>query len=653
MPTQHDITSAAPRLAASPFARVRPSVNSGRTRITSGFLAERMRTNRETSLLYGLQQLESGGNLHNLEVAAGDATGYHPTLTLDADVHKWLEAVGWELGRESSGELHAAKEKVLDLLLRVQEEDGYLNSWFQAVEPDRKLTDLTRGCELYCAGHLIEAGVVLSRTLGDKRLLDASCRFADLLVAEFGEGGRAEIDGHEEVELALVELYRETGEQRYLDLAERFIDERGHGLVGPGVFGPRYYQDHEPVREAETITGHAVRAMYLATGAADVYLEKGDPELLTALARQWDSMVSTKMYLTGGLGSRERDEAIGEPYELSPDRAYCETCAAAGLIFWNWKMLQATGDPRYADLLERTLYNAFLAGVSIDGRAYFYANPLEVRADHEAPHESEWSGETPWYISPAPEQATSHRRPWFRCACCPPNVMRVLSSLEQYIATSDDSGLQIQQFASGTIDAELDGRPVAADVQTDYPWNGTVTVTVTETTEAAWTLSLRIPGWAEGATVQVDEDAAAADPGYWSATREWKVGDTIRLELPLIPRATAPMPRASAVYGTVAIERGPLVYCVEQADNGDVDLGDIRVAAVPELADGEGPELVPGLVAVSVGAGVVTAPQAGAFAYRPADGVRRTETPTTLTAIPYFAWANRGGNAMRVWLPTE
>ena len=299
MPAKHDTSSASPRLVGSPFGRVRPTVNSGRTRIESGFLAERIRTNRETSLLYGLQQLEAGGNIHNLEVAAGDATGYHPTLTLDADVHKWVEAVGWELGREPSGELSAALERVLDLLLRVQEEDGYLNSWFQAVEPDRKLTDLTRGCELYCAGHLIEAGVVLSRKLGDERLLDASRRFADLLVVEFGAGGRAEIDGHEEVELALVELYRETGEQRYLDLAERFVDERGHGLVGPGVFGPRYYQDHQPVREADTITGHAVRAMYLATGAADVYLEKGDPELLSALERQWDALVDSSAVVLG------------------------------------------------------------------------------------------------------------------------------------------------------------------------------------------------------------------------------------------------------------------------------------------------------------------------------------------------------------------
>lgn len=652
-----EVASQRARKRNSPFAKHRPAIDSGRTTIDGGFLFGRMQVNRQESLLYGLEQLELGGNIHNLRVAAGEAESYHPTLTLDADIHKWVEAVGWELGRAPSPDLSRALESVLELLLKTQDADGYLNSWFQAVEPERKLTDLTRGCEMYCAGHLIEAGVVLSRVTGDPRLLDAAVRFADLLDREFGPEGRAAIDGHEEVELALVELYRETGESRYLELAARFIDERGLGLVGPGVFGPRYYQDHEPVRDATTITGHAVRAMYLNTGAADVYLEKGDPTLLEALERQWDAMVSTKMYLTGGLGSRERDEAIGEPYELSPDRAYCETCAAAGLIFWNWKMLQATGNARYGDLLERALYNAFLAGVSIDGRSYFYANPLEVRDDHEAPHESEWSGETPWYISPAPEQATSHRRPWFRCACCPPNVMRVLSSLEQYVATTTATGLQVHQYATSSIAAETDGGKVGVRVETDYPWDGTVVLTVTETNDTPWELSLRVPGWAGGATVTLDGEVREAEPGYWRESRMWSEGDTVVLVLPVEPRATAPMPRASAIYGSLAIERGPLVYCVEQADNPGVHLADLRVPGVPHLADATGPALVPGLIAVTTEARVDAAPQAAAFAYRtlkdaPSTALGESE-PVRLTAIPYFAWANRGGNAMRVWVPTD
>lgn len=635
----------------SPFAVMSPAIDFGRSAITGGFLKRRLDTNREVSLLYGLEQLEAGGNVNNLRVAAGRADAYRPTLTLDADVYKWLEAMGWELGRAPDPRLQPALESMIELVLEAQESDGYLNSWFQVGEPNRKLTDLTRGCEMYCAGHFIQAGVAVARALGDRRLLDAAVRFADLLDREFGPHGRAGIDGHEEIELALVDLYRATGERRYLDLAARFIDERGHGLVGPGVFGPRYYQDHQPVREAETITGHAVRAMYLNTGAADVYLEKGDPTLLAALERQWEAMVATKMYITGGLGSRERDEAIGEPYELSPDRAYCETCAAAGLIFWNWKMLQATGKSRYADLLERALYNAFLAGVSLDGRAYFYANPLEVRAQHEAPHESEWSGETAWYISPAPEQATSHRRPWFRCACCPPNVMRVLSSLEQYLATTSQAGLQIQQYANSTIAAAIGGDPIAVHVVTDYPWNGTIEIEIVQTPAEPWELSLRIPAWAEGATVTADGATEAAEPGYWRATRRWAPGDRVRLMLPLAARIVAPMPRASAIYGCVAIERGPLVYCVEQADNPGIDLADVRLTEHPELTEVTGPPLVPGLVALSTKAAVAPAPIPGAFGYAPGRDEKPSEAITTLLAIPYFAWANRGGNAMRVWLP--
>jgi DUF1680 family protein len=640
--------------------RVRPAhavvwgEDSVSAKFRDGFLRGRTEINRSVSLLYGLEQLEAGGNLHNLRVAAGGEGQYHPTLTLDADVHKWVEAVGWELGRGETPDLRTALESVVQLLLDAQESSGYLNSWFQAVEPDRKLVDLTRGCEMYCAGHLIEAGVVLSRTLGDRRLLEAAAKFADLLLDTFGPEGRAGIDGHEEVELALVELYRETGQQRYLELAQRFIDARGHGLVGPGVFGPRYYQDHEPVRDASTITGHAVRAMYLNTGATDVYLETGDRTLLQAMERQWEAMVSSKMYLTGGLGSRERDEAIGEPYELPPDRAYCETCAAAGLIFWNWKLLLATGDARYADLLERTFYNAFLAGVSLDGRSYFYANPLEVRAEYEPPFESEWSGETPWYISPAPEQATAHRRPWFRCACCPPNVMRVLSSFERYLATTSSEGLELHQYTNADVRADIDDGSVGLRVTTDYPWDGRVTVTITESPAQPWRLSLRVPAWATGATIESQGTRSSVQPGYWSERRTWSAGETVVLDVPMAPRLTSPMPRASAIFGCLAIERGPLVYCIEQADNPDINLADVVADRAAPLTEVDGPSLVDGMVAVSLPASVRGDRSAGTWGYPPAaDTPRKDTAPVPLIAIPYFAWANRGANAMRVWIPSN
>jgi DUF1680 family protein len=321
-------------------------------------------------------------------------------------------------------------------------------------------------------------------------------------------------------------------------------------------------------------------------------------------------------------------------------------------------MLQATGKSRYADLLERALHNAFLAGVSLEGRAYFYANPLEVREVHEAPHESEWSGETAWYVSPAPEQATSHRRSWFRCACCPPNVMRVLSSVERYLATTNHRGLQIHQYTSSRITVDLAGGRVVVRVATDYPWGGKIAVEIIETSMTEpWELSLRVPIWAAGATAAVNGSIGSAQPGYWRETRSWAVGDAILLTLPVDPRVTGPMPRASAIYGTVAIERGPLVYCIEQADNPGICLADLRFAPRPELRAVPGPDLVPGLVAVATEARVAEPPAIGAWAYAsppseepaaaaPRDAVR-------VTAIPYFAWANRGGNAMRVWIPVD
>lgn len=634
----------------SPHARLVPALDAGSVVIDGGLLHERMQVNRDNSLGHGLAELERGGNLHNLRVAAGRAEGYHPTLTLDADVHKWLEAAYWELGRAEDPELRAHATEVAELLAATQQSDGYLNSWFQAVEPERRLSDLTRGCEMYCAGHLMEAAVAAGRATGDRAPLEMATRFADLLDREFGAQGRDAIDGHEEVELALVELFRATGERRYLELARRFIDARGLGWVGPGVFGPRYYQDHTPVRTADNVTGHAVRAMYLATGAADVYLEAGDPELLTALERQWAAMVETKMYLTGGLGSRERDEAIGEPYELPPDRAYCETCAAAGLMFWNWRMLQATGEAKYGDLLERALYNAFLAGVSLDGREFFYANPLEVREGFEPPFESEWSGETPWYISPAPEQATARRRSWFRCACCPPNVMRVLSSLEQYLATVTADGVQLHQYARGSVEVEVGGERVRLEVDTDYPWDGRVTVRIAEAPQSEWTLSLRVPSWASGARVQVGDETGDVSPGTWSRTARWSAGDVVVLEMPMRARWTSPSPRASATYGCLAIERGPLVYCVEQADNPGIDLADIRVVPGAELQD-RPMDLSPGMAGVTFMAQVET-PEWTGFADL-ATSASEHVAPVQVTAVPYFAWSNRDEGAMRVWIPAR
>ena len=640
------------------FARIRPIEPDDEVVVGTGFWSERLRVNREVSLAHAITEFEAAGNLENLRIAGGKSGRHRPTLTLDADIYKWLEAAAWELGHDRDPSLADSFFEVMGIVLAAQREDGYINSWFQVVEPERVLQDLTRGCEMYCAGHLIEAAVIATRTTGDPAFLDAATRFADLLDQELGPAAsRTGVDGHEEIELALVALYRATGHERYLRLAEHLIDERGHGLVGPGVFGPRYYQDHEPVRDADDITGHAVRAMYLNAGATDVYLETGDSTLLQAMERQWQSMTSQKMYITGGLGSRDRDEAIGEPYELPPDRAYCETCAAAGLIFWSWRMLLATGRAEYANLLERTLYNAFLVGVGLDGASFFYANPLEVRSEHEAPHDSNWAGETPWYLSPAPEQASNHREPWFPCACCPPNVMRVLSSLAQYVTTKTPRGVQIHQYVPGSYRVALEtGELIAFTILTEYPWRGDVRIRLADDqVSSRWSLSLRMPDWARSRTVRVNSQMIEADADYVRIERLWHAGDQIEVSFGLEPRLTRPPSRASALRGCIAIERGPLVYCIEEVDHDGVNLADIRIPNDASLTSAAS-DLLRGIVTVQA-RGYVVRDSGNSWPYR--SGARETDAAVDkvvkdldVRAIPYCLWGNRNTGAMRVWIPT-
>ncbi len=624
-------TSMATSVAPTTSARVRLRPIDGRgVAITDGLLAERQRVNREVTLLRGTEELERAGTLDNLRIAAGRASGERRGMVFsDSDVYKWLEAAAWELGRQRSAELEARARETIDLVAAAQEPDGYLNSWCQVVDPAWRWTDLEMGHELYCAGHLIQAGVAHERATGDPSLLAVARRFADLIDDVFRTGGEKGTDGHPEIEVALVELFRQTGERRYLELADTLTARRGHGLFAHGRFDPGYYQDVEPVREAHSIVGHAVRALYLAAGVTDLYAETGDPALLQSMLYQWEDLTSAKTYLTGGVGSRHYGEAIGDPYELPPDRAYCETCAAIASIMWNWRMLLVTGESRFADLLERTLYNGFLSGLSLDGASFFYSNPLQSR-----------NGE--------------HRHRWNPVACCPPNVMRLLASLHQYLATVSETGVQLHQYASSTIRTVVPGAgPVELAVETSYPWAGTVAVEVMSSGDAEWTLSLRIPGWARGAAVD-GEPVAPGDNA--TLTRRWRAGDRVVVEIDVSPRLTAPNPRIDAVRGCLALERGPIVYCVEQHDLGSgADLADVAVDPAADPVDSGPVAQLGGLPGVAL-AGVV----------RDLDGWRRSEyrdlqelpvaapaAPTKLLAVPYYAWANRSAGGMRVWIPAE
>ena len=596
----------------------------GDVRVSGGFWGDRLKTNHDRTMPHGFAQLQAVGTLHNFRLAADLATdGYRalgmmfegPFPFLDSDVYKWLEGAGWELGREWDDDIGRSADEAIGLVERAQRDDGYLNTFVQVLHGGRPYTDLLWGHELYCFGHLIQAAVAWHRALGDDRLLKIATRAAAHVDAALGPAGRPGIDGHPGIEMALVELYRATGEERWLRLAAHLIEGRGHGLLGAGRFGAAYWQDHAPTRSAPTVAGHAVRQLYLDSGAVDIAVELGDDELLEAVLRRRRDMVATRSYVTGGVGSRHRDEAFGDPFELPPDRAYCETCAAIASVMLSWRLLLATGDPVHADTLERTILNGVLSGVGLDGISFSYENPLQRRTHRVAE-----------------EDGTPERSPWFPCACCPPNLMRMFGSWPAYLATTDDQGVTIQQYATSEIAAPAGGGMLRLRVDTDYPWSGRVGVSVDEAPAEPVRLALRIPAWATTAHVagpgEAGHEAGESRSAAW--TRRWQPGDRIELDLGMTPRVTPPDRRVDAVRGCVAIERGPLVYCIEAADlPAGVELEDIRLPAT-DLADIERHDVAPSVVGVRL---------SGA-------------TPNAIDAIPYFAWANRRQGAMRVWIPT-
>ncbi|WP_328475222.1 glycoside hydrolase family 127 protein [Actinoplanes sp. NBC_00393] len=574
-----------------------------RVELTGGFWADRVRINREHTIPHGFEQLGKAGNLHNLRLAAGAEGEYRSPDALpflDSDVYKWLEAVGWELGRAPEPGLASAADEVIALVAAAQRPDGYLNSYVQVVGGGVPYRDLSWGHELYCLGHLIQAAVAWHRALGDDRLLTIALRAVAHVPDDI-------IDGHPNIEMALVDLGRITGERRHLTMAARMLELRGHGTLPAARFGAAYWQDHEPVREASSVAGHAVRQLYLDCGAVDVAVELGDDRLLAAVRRRWDDMMRTRAYLTGGLGSRHRDEAFGDPYELPPDRAYAETCAAIANVMLARRLSLATGEAGYADAIERTMFNGVLPGIALNGTEFFYTNPLQRRT-HRAPG------------------GTGQRQPWYRCACCPPNLMRMLSTWEQHLATYDDSGIQLHQYAS----ADLRTPATLLRMRTGYPWDGRITVHVAETPAQSWTLSLRVPRWSRSATLTGPDGTHTVDAGVVKRHRRWQPGDVVELSLDQPARITEPDPRIDAVRGCVAVQRGPLVYCIEAADAPPrTEIEELTCDPRRELTPVPRPDIAEAMVGIDV----------------PMTGGR------TAGAIPYFAWANRGPGGMRVWIP--
>ena len=634
------------RLTESSRVAFRPATQGS---ITAGLWAERRRVNRDVSVPEGWDRLHRAGNFHNLELAAGLSTGEYVNELpfLDSDLYKWLEAIGWtladsELGAGVAGRLREFLDFSHRLLVAAQEEDGYLDSHFQVRFPGERFVQLQWGHELYCAGHLIQAAVALHRTTADARLLDVARKLADLVVHTFGteKGAVDGVCGHPEIETALVELYRETGEQSYLDTARYFVDRRGHGLLGAARFGRHYWQDHLPIREAQSAEGHSVRQLYLLAGVADVYVESGDESLRQASERLWHEMVATKTYLTGGVGAHHNDEAFGDPYELPNERSYCETCAAIASVMFSWRMLMITGEARYADLIERTLYNGFLGGLSLDGSKFIYANPLQVREGHMA------GGNDRDYA----------RKSWFYCACCPPNVMRTLASLEHYVVLSSADEIRIHQYMPGRYAAAVGGGEASLRVDTDYPWEGQIRIVIEFAPGGVWGLGVRVPHWADGASVQINGQPATAEPqaGWLTIAREWSAGEELVLDLPLTVRFTRADPRVDADRGAVALERGPLVYCLEAVDNLNQRLDDIIIDTESAPVAEHQANLLGGVTIIR--AQGVQRPRANQSWWPYASEVQAsTAVPDpshiALSAVPYFLWGNRDEGAMRVWIP--
>jgi len=629
-------------IAASP-------ITEGTVEITGGFWGHRQRQNREVTIPHGIGMIEKSGTLENLRIAAGMSTDeYHLPVFRDSDLYKLLEAIAWERAHGADRDQEAFFNSSVELLEAAQDPDGYINSYVQVVEKGRRFGDPEMGHELYCAGHLFQAAVADARTApGQARLWPVAGRFASMLLEVLRSEQATLVEGHPEVESALVEFYRTGQDGRYLELAEDLLGRRGHRALHWRGFGPAYFQDDVPFEQARSVRGHAVRCLYLLAGGTDIYTETGKPELLTSALAQWDDMTSAKTYLTGGVGSRHKDEAFGDAFELPADRAYCETCAAIASIMWNWRLLLLTGEARFADLMERTLYNGFLVGMGLDGASFFYVNPLQSR-----------------------ELMT--RSPWYYCACCPPNVMRLLASLEHYLATATAEGIQVHQYATGRVRSELGPRgALELAMETGYPFEGAVELRAVAVPAGASEVAVRIPSWAGELAATLNGKAAGGVPGpdgYYRLRREWSVGDELVIELPMRPRVVRPSQEIDAVRGCVAFERGPLVYCVEGRDvdkSGNLPSVSVIAGMAPTEAPGldiSGQTMVAlkfqGLVrASSVSAkwpyyeqsieAAGPAEAGGRDEHRNGDGPARAE----LQAVPYFAWANRGPTEMRVWLP--
>lgn len=643
------------------------SISLEKVHIQDDFWSEYIRLVRDVVVPYQWEALndrvpgaEPSHAIRNFKIAAGVEQGkFYGMVFQDSDVAKWLEAVAYLLEAAPDPDLECVADEVIEIIGKAQQPDGYVNTYFTLKEPGNRWTNLAECHELYCAGHLIEAAVAYAKATGKHRLLDIACKFADHIGTIFGnEPGKLRgYDGHQEIELALMKLYKATGRESYLQLCKFFVDQRGtlphfyeeeslkrgetvHFKELEISHDLPYSQAHLPVRKQEKAVGHAVRMVYMCTGMADLAAETGDAELLKACRRLWTNIVTKQMYITGAIGAMEHGEAFTLDYDLPNDTVYAETCASIGLIFFARRMLQIDPRGEYADVMERALYNTVVSGMSRDGKHFFYVNPLEVKPSI-------------CKVNKAYAHVKTQRQGWFGCACCPPNIARLLASLGQYIYTSKDDTLYTHLYIGGRMEWEVGGKAVTLEQQSDYTWNGKVRFRVHTAQAASFTLALRIPSWSKGEPmIHIAGNAYAYSPdqivnGYLQITRSWKDGDVIKVafEVPILRMKGHPNIRQTA--GRVAIQRGPFVYCVEEADNG-AELHALQISDQSELTSYYDRGLLGGLQVIQANASRISSEDWGSDLYR--SGAELQARPVTAKLIPYFAWANRGEGEMSVWV---
>ena len=633
-------------LDKSPYAKLH-TVPVRAVTIPDGFWAQRRRVALEKSLPSARLQLEANGYIDNFRrLSEGkDAPRKGPVFT-DSDLYKWLEAVGMFLQSGDQPELREQAGKYIDLIRSVQEPSGYLNTyWVGDKAAVRLLPDtMDTGHELYCLGHMLQGSLALYRATGDARLLDAGKKYVEFLLTNYGPGKKPLLAGHPEIEMSLIELYRTTGDHRYLELAGYILNGDPRIVRRPDRVV--YTFSGIPYTDRTKMQGHAVRAMYASSGATDYYLETGDQKYWQTLNHLWQDMVSTKMYVTGGLGARWEGESFGEAYELPNARAYAETCAAIGSLMWNWRMLAASGDAKFTDVLERQLYNAINVGMSLDGTTYCYYNPMEFTG-HADPNRHSKDG--------------SVRNPWYDVFCCPPNIERTMGALPGYFYSTSKEGLYVNLYGDSALDWHLeDGTALKVEQKTNYPWEGSVDLSVTPAETKTFTLFLRIPGWAPSTKASVNGQPwkESLKPGSYAAVRrQWKAGDRLHLEFDMTPQFIAANPNVMENAGKVAVQRGPIVYTLEQLDQG----GGASVFDVAVLAGGTGardfkveyrPDLLGGVTVLRHRGVTLESSAASSALYGPlGSDARKPGGEIDLTFIPYYAWANRQPDAMRVWLP--